>query len=148
MTDSGRLSTEQFIAEHGLEFNELPDIGPLWSCLSAWEGEPFELFFQADKDGPSVLQITRYLSFIDNFAGVREQIQSAFRSHCLSLGVEIARKFQDRAAEIDIVTITAEGEESEVEVCCRASRGWTIFSKHILFSVDLRGNRIIKLTAA
>jgi phage-related baseplate assembly protein len=148
MTLPEATPAEIFIAEHRLEFSDSGEAGPTWTALSACDGEPFELLFRADRNGPTALQITRYYSFLENFAAIRERIQTAFKSPCMSLGAEIARKFQDRRAEIDIVTVSAEGEDGEIEVCCRASRGWTIFSKHILFAVDLRANKIVKLTGA
>lgn len=145
MTSPKATPAEIFIAEHRLEHSESDEVGPLWAGMSACDNEPFELFFRADKNGPTETQLACYNSFVDSYREIRGRIQQAFRSHLPSLGQEVARKFQDRRTEFDIVTFQADEAEYEIVVYGRASRGWAIFSSHLLFAVELRDNEVIQL---
>ena len=146
MTTPEATPAEIFIAEHRLEFSDAEDIGPLWAGLSACDNEPFELFFRADKDGPSATQLARYDVFVEGYKEIRGRIEQAFRSHLPSLGQEITRKFQDRPVELDIVTFEADGDECEIEIGGRASRGWAIFSSHLFFRAELQNNKVSRLS--
>jgi len=94
-----------------LRFNEIED-DSYWSC----EGLMFELFFSADKDGPSKKQLLGYFDFQQESILYVDAIRNKVTDQLEREKGSAPRRYYTNAPMVDVVNMNAEDNKATMDV--------------------------------
>ncbi|MBN1256036.1 MAG: hypothetical protein JXA50_12235 [Deltaproteobacteria bacterium] len=136
---------DEFIIEKNLEYVEDTEIGNFWGGVDTYNNMKWELFFEADKNGPTPKQLSQYKIFLADFDVIYENIKQHIAPQ---LPIPINNSFSDYRnlpVNVDIVTLKKKGSEADIELACCFYQKKFIFKKRLFFLVNIKNNQIVSV---
>jgi hypothetical protein len=137
-----REAVEQFIKDKELTFVSAKDTGQFWGGLDRHADQVYELFLTGDQESPSVTDIARYHSLLENFDQIIADIYDRTKQYLVSRGQDMWGKFEDSKLELSIIGLDESKSEGELDILGSMRGRGFIFKKQVSFCASVTDNRV------
>jgi len=137
---------EDFIKQYGLEFFEATENSdPFWGGVGTFNNSKYELYFRADGNGPTPVQLARFEKLMQGADEICEAITNKVRERLMFQNPGRWEKFRDAVVEFEIVGFHQDNEFVQIEILGSLRRANGFLRRRERWNAKIRDNRLTEL---